>query len=391
MLTSLDLFAGAGGFSLGMQKSGIKVVAAVEHDRFAALTYKANHFSSVLHERDILTISDFEIAQMFGGVDIIFGGPPCQGFSVAGPAQYGLTDSRNELLFEFLRFARIIKPQFIVVENVKGVLNGRIGSRRGALTLLGEALKEVGYTYQIKRVMASKWGVPQRRERVFLLCRKHGKFLTTLLDVPPCIPQVSAWEAMSDLPQIVAGSAQELAYAYRCDPQNSFQRYVREGSESVQNHEPMRHSQRILQRLSAIKAGQSLKDVSSEFGQRKRNSDDIDKTVRYKMNCYRLEPDIPAITLPANFQTIHVHPFLDRMLTAREGARLQGFPDQYVFSGPRTLMSRKLLEREGRSNEIGLSQYNQIGNAVPPPVGMAIGMQILSSLSAERPNVARSA
>ena len=385
MLTALDLFSGAGGFSLGFCQAGLNVVAAIESDRFAAETYRNNHRDTQLLERDVTGLNDSEILRLFAGVEVLFGGPPCQGFSVAGPAQYKKSDNRNHLIFEFERFARILKPRFIVVENVKGIVNGRIGKKRGALSVLSDALRAHGYLCEVVVVRASDFSVPQTRERVFLFAHREDSSIsfTNLLKNRREPAVVSSWDALSDLLPLTAGEGIDGDQRYAQRPGNQFQVRVRQNSEAVRNHVAMKHTKRIIERLKVIGPGQSLKDVGAEYGQRKRNSQDVDVTKRYKMNCFRIDPLAPAITLPANFQTIHVHPFQDRMLTAREGARLQSFPDDYIFYGPRTLMSRKLLEREGRHDEIGLSQYNQIGNAVAPRVAFAIGTALLEAANHE--------
>ncbi|WP_159811035.1 DNA cytosine methyltransferase [Litoreibacter roseus] len=385
MLTALDLFSGAGGFSLGIGWAGIEVVAAIEHDRFAAETYRKNHRNTQFFQRDVAGLSDKEIKSHFDGVEVLFGGPPCQGFSVAGPSQYNKSDERNRLIFEFERYARVLSPRFIVVENVKGVVNGRLGKRRGALTMLSDALSVLGYRCEITVVRASNFLVPQTRERVFLFAHREDSSLgfERLLEKRRTPDVVASWEALSDLPPLGAGEGIDGAQKYFKKAGNQFQNWARKNSSEVRNHMAMKHTKRIIERLQVIDPGQSLKDVSTKYGQRKRNSQDVDVTKRYKMNCFRIDPAGPSITLPANFQTIHVHPFQDRMLTAREGARLQSFPDDYVFYGPRTLMSRKLLEREGRQDEIGLSQYNQIGNAVAPRVAFAIGAALVEASNQE--------
>lgn len=385
MLSALDLFAGAGGFSLGLHNAGLSVVGAIEQDRFAAETYRKNHSGTSIIEDDITNISDSKVRSSYSGVDVLFGGPPCQGFSVAGPSQYGKSDPRNHLIFQFERFAKILKPRFIVVENVKGAVNGRLGRKRGALNALSDALSDLGYFTDLITLRAADFGVPQTRERVFLI----AQFDEPLVELAHSISsqrdsqELSALDAISDLPSVQSGEGIDGPVPYKTAPTNRYQIWAREGSKTVSNHVAMKHTPRIIERLKAIRPGQSLKDVGKEHGQRRRNSQEIDTTKRYKMNCYRLDPTSPAITLPANFQTIHVHPTLDRMLTAREGARLQSFPDSYVFCGPRTLMSKKLLEREGRHSEIGLSQYNQIGNAVAPKVAKALGFALQKQVLGE--------
>jgi DNA (cytosine-5)-methyltransferase 1 len=180
-------------------------------------------------------------------------------------------------------------------------------------------------------------------------------------------------DALSDLPIVESGTGSEDAVAYPCPPRNAFQRLMRRGSKGVHNHVSMRHAERSLQRFRAIKPGQSLVHAPPELGQRARNSGELDARPRFKMNNTRLRLDRPSAGITACYQGTFLHPTLHRVLTAREGARLQSFPDSFIFSGPRTLMSRKLLQREGREDEIGLSQYNQVGNAVPPLLARAVG------------------
>ena len=141
----------------------------------------------------------------------------------------------------------------------------------------------------------------------------------------------------------------------------------------------MKHTKRLIQRFEQIPQGGSLLDVPAEYGQRERNGSGLDVKKRYKTNNQRLDPNKVSNIITASFQSTFVHPYLNRNLTAREGARLQSFPDSFIFCGPRTLMSKSLLIKENRLDEIGLSQYNQIGNAVPPRMAYAVGKALVES------------
>ncbi|CAE6768496.1 Modification methylase HaeIII [Paraburkholderia nemoris] len=367
--SALDLFSGAGGFSLGAQMAGIDVVGSIELDRFASETYEAN-FPNVLHrQKSIADCSSSWLKRHFSGVDLVIGGPPCQGFSVAGPAQYGIKDERNGLILEMARVIGTIKPKFAVLENVRGILAGRLSRGDSALAAYIESLKSLGYSSTIFDLNAADFGTPQLRRRIFVVSSTDEALL------PSYIPTdfgegkqswVRSIDALSDLPSLGPGEGNDELIVYPKAPESLYQKKIRRGSRGVVNHLAMKHTPRIVARLAEIAVGGSMRDVAPEHGQRMRNTGEIDAGQRYKMNCTRINPEMPSLALPANFQTIHVHPYENRMLTAREGARIQGFPDSFVFKGPRTLMSKKLLIREGRENEIGLSQYNQIGNAVPP-------------------------
>jgi DNA (cytosine-5)-methyltransferase 1 len=377
MLTFVDLFSGAGGFTLGLCEAGLTPVGAVECDRFAAATYRHNFPTHTLLERDIQKIASKSIRSAFGGVDVVVAGPPCQGFSVAGPSQYGKIDPRNKLLLEVFRFVKLLKPRFFVVENVKGILSGKLSKRTNALQVFAEAADQVGYSCKIFTLQAADFGVPQWRERVFLIGARDAKALPQSVGHK----ELKGWRtvsmALSDLPLIDSGQGTETHVAYSKKPANPFQKWLRSGSSGVANHVAMKHTPRLLSRFEKIPVGGSLVDVPAEHGQRVRNGHKLDVRQRFKMNNQRLDPSRVSLAVTASFQSNFVHPHLHRNLTAREGARLQSFPDRFYFCGPRTLMSKTLLLREGRKHEIGLSQYNQIGNAVPPLLAKAIGELLL--------------
>jgi DNA (cytosine-5)-methyltransferase 1 len=383
MITSLDLFSGAGGFTLGLKNAGIKTIGAIELDRFASQTFRANFPDIPHYQADINEYGDSDIKRHFMGVDIITGGPPCQGFSVAGPSQYGKIDLRNNLILEMYRFASILQPSLVILENVKGILNGKLSPTKKALDEYINKMNIIGYKTKIFVLKTSEFGIPQGRERVFIFAAKNPALIP--LEIPGEFVEGkkakrTVGEALEDLPIIGSGEGIEGPVPYPVDAITEYQKWLRKGSPGVYNHVAMKHTKRLIERFRHIGVGQSLKDVSAKHGQRARNGQELDTRQRFKMNNQRLDPNGISTAITASFQSNFIHPLLHRNLTAREGARLQSFPDHFIFCGPRTLMSKTLLEREGRHEEIGLSQYNQIGNAVPPLLAESIGKTILNQM-----------
>ncbi len=366
----IDLFAGCGGLSTGFEMAGYKIPLAVEKDEWASETYKYNHPDTKVVTDDITKVMDLDslLEDKEIVIDGIIGGPPCQGFSLSGNRDK--KDPRNSLFMEFVRFVKHFKPRFFVMENVTGILSMQ--------TKAGELVKEViireyqnaGYHVEIFTLNAAEFGVPQSRVRVFFIgLREDIEYNRDKIEPKGFLfgdNQITIEQAIMDLPQIEAGGGEEVQ-AYRCKAQNAYQRWVRTGSKEVRNHIAMRHTARLIERFSHIGYGQSVADVSEEFQQRQRGAADKISGKVYSQNNMRPYPDKPSPTVPASFQSNFVHPYINRNYTAREGARLQSFPDTYVFCGKRTTMSW----------EKNLSQYQQIGNAVPPLLAKGIGESIL--------------
>jgi DNA (cytosine-5)-methyltransferase 1 len=321
------------------------------------------------------------------GVDVIVGGPPCQGFSVAGSTQYGMADPRNELFYWFLHWVEILQPKIALIENVPTILS-KVQRGSTVLDAVRERLGRFGYGVAAQILNAADFGAPQARRRAFIVATAPG--------VRFCFPQpthVSAsrddlfgsrelhttvWDAIGDLPQINSGEGTDELVPYKNEATTDYQRHAREGSHGVQNHIAMRHTSRLIERFKVIRPGQALKDAPPEHGQIAKFTGERSKKP-FGYNNYRLDPNLPAPTIPASFQSLFLHPFLHRNLTAREAARLMGFRDAFVFKGKRTTMSW----------EKHLSQYNQIGNAVCPPVGEAIGRSVAEALDRADRKVAR--
>jgi DNA (cytosine-5)-methyltransferase 1 len=397
MLKVIDLFAGAGGFGYGFQLADYSICCSIEIDHWAADTLRENKpISSIVIEDNIRNYqSERDISDACGGItpDVIIGGPPCQGFSVAGSAlRKDPKDPRNSLFKDFARWVKYLQPSIFIMENVKGILTQRNVNREKVIDIIEKTFLDIGYPIEIWILNAAEYGVPQFRERVFLVGNRLGKVFgrparTHLLNVsgknkkeifsetknePPAI---SVWDAISDLPVIAAGEGKECQL-YTKKPENEYQKLMRGSQEVLYNHVAMKHSLRMVERFKQIQWKQSVSHVSEEYRARKRNGNGESSNIVYSSNNRRMHPFHPSYTIPAQFYSSFIHPYEHRNITAREAARLQSFPDSYRFKGERTVISSKLLKQFGRSHKNYLSQYNQVGNAVPPLLAKAIASHI---------------
>ena len=378
---ALDLFAGCGGLSLGLRKAGFEVVAACEMDRWAAQTYAFNHPDTLLLQQDARDVPLATWRDYRGEVDLLAGGPPCQGFSVHGRRQYGEVPSLNTLPEVFLDVVEQMQPRAVLLENVAGFRTAHLRPGVPALGYVLDRLKKLRYVAEWRLIQATDFGVPSLRSRLFVIAFRlpwtgmaRSPF-ERLRATPSRQGYGGCLDAISDLPRIDAGEGLEEPQPYGSRPLNAFQARMRISSAGASNHVAMRHSPALVARFASIRPGGSSYLLPG-----------AGVTV-YKSNNQRLVASQPSLCITANFQSNYIHPLLHRNLTAREAARLMTFPDSFVFKGKRTLMSRAFLERHGRADEAGLSQYNQIGNAVPPDLAAAVARAIRDSLP-ERANLA---
>jgi len=364
----IDLFAGCGGLSTGFGWAGFRSILANERDAWASETFSRNHLETKVITEDIRQISDPKalVREVLPDEPLlgIIGGPPCQGFSLSGTRDP--KDPRNSLFTEFLRFADALKPKFFVLENVLGIRSLRLRSGRLAEGVIVSEAERLGFNVTVIQLNAANYGVPQTRNRVFFVGISSAIPFVPQRLIPPAThrgrEQVTVWQAISDLPRIESGEKGD-GPNYATPAKNAYQSWARRGSPGVRNHEAMRHTQRLIDRFKVIQVGQSVDDVPAEHGQRRRGSPDALSGKSFGQNNMRVDPDKPAPTVAASFQSNFIHPTLHRNFTAREAARLQSFPDHYQFLGSRTTMSW----------EKNLSQYQQIGNAVPPLLAKALG------------------
>jgi len=342
---ALDLFAGAGGASEGMEQAGYDVVAANEINQHAALTYKFNHPKTNLIVKDVkrLTVKELQITNK---IDLFFAGLPCQGFSNAGKKDKN--DNRNYLFHEVIRLAKEIKPRYVLIENVSGLLADR---NRRFFTSIQSSLTKLGYHVSHRLFDVSDFGIPQKRKRVLILAstEKDTELSSFILKK---YRKTSVKAAIDDLAFLTQGSADE----YLKLPRTSYQRIVRGDQKRLLNHETAIHSRKVIRRFTLLKEGQVMKSALPRSHTKK----------IYAIKLNSLEPAPTITTMPDDY----IHYGLSRTLTVREMARLQSFRDSYLFLGPRTT--------GGKIRRFSVPQYTQVGNAVPPMFMEPIAIWLLS-------------
>lgn len=321
----IDLFCGAGGLSLGFDQAGFENVFSVEFNADFAKTYKRNFPGHHLIIEDVRDISDEKMDELVRGktVDVIIGGPPCQGFSIAGnPGRTFLQDDRNELFKEFVRFVSYIKPKVFVMENVAAMATHLKGK---TILAIVEAFEQAGMGYKIKWEVLNSvhYGVAQERRRIVIVGVRQD--LDTEFSYPEKEEKIyTIKDVIDDLPALESGETSDIP-----------------------NHTAMKHSKQMLYKMSFVKDGGDRMDIPEDI---RPQSGDIRKYIRYNSQK-------PSVCVTGDMRKIF-HYEQNRALTARELARIQSFPDEFVF--------------EGTSIQI----QQQIGNAVPPRLANKIALQV---------------
>lgn len=337
-LTVIDLFSGCGGMSLGLEKAGYDILYANDLNSDALKTYKHNFPHVLVEQGDIANIEPKEVAHKINQnhVDVIVAGAPCQGFSTSGKRDPN--DPRSKLFLHIIKFLKTFKPKIFVMENVSGLLSMDNGNTMK--NILNEFSKS-GYHVTHKILSSSDFGVPQMRNRVFIIGSSIPIDHEKIFPIPESSKLISVKEAISDLDFIQLGDSSNT---YSIAPQTKYQKTMRGNSKNLHNHESANHSQKIQDRFSLVRPGTDGRNTL-------KNSDTS------KRDFYRLHPDKASrtvTTLPEDF----IHYEKNRIPTVRELARIQSFPDSFVFYGPRTT--------GGKQRKFSCPQYTQIGNAVPP-------------------------
>jgi DNA (cytosine-5)-methyltransferase 1 len=400
-LEVLDLFAGAGGFGLGFRLADekYKVICSLEIDKWAVDTLKANNVEKqkIIQE----DIRNFQTKEQIRSAcpskpDVIIGGPPCQGFSYAGPLK-DPKDPRNSLFKNYVQWVGVLQPKVFVMENVRGLLTGKNEKGEKVIEIIKSAFQAIGYTVNIWELNAANYGVPQNRERIFIIGNKFGltisepaitHYLPTekkeLNGKTKTLKQaISVIKAIGDLPKLKAGEGKEEV-EFNAKPRTDYQKASRGHMAMLYNHVTMDHTSRVVERYEQILNGLSMEEIPQELQVRKRNGNGELSHREYNSNYRHLKPNMVSYTIPASFYSNFVHPIQPRNITSREAARLQSFPDSYIFKGKRTQISSKLLKQQGRDDENYLSQYNQIGNAVPPLLAKAIATRVFEFIEETR-------
>ena len=344
----LDLFCGAGGFSYGMDKNPhFQTLVALDFDEKAAETFKRNMPQAEVLVGDITDISVKEKVIDLSkkiGINMIIGGPPCQGYSMKGK-KLGLKDPRNFLFREYLNLVGELQPEVFVIENVKGLLLASNGWFKEEIL---KAIEELGYSVEYGVLNAEDFGVPQSRERAIFICTKRKKIT---LPVPVEGKRTTVRDAISDLSYLESGEG-ELEQEYITEPQTDYQRLMRYGSKKLYNHKASNHKQVAIDKLKLIPPEQGKEFLPSE----------MHGNQKFKTTWGRLKWDDVSPTIDTRFDAssngTNNHPYLNRAITPREAARIQSFDDNFIFYGSKVYVRR------------------QIGNAVPPLLAKAIADQI---------------
>uniref|UniRef100_UPI004025B099 DNA cytosine methyltransferase n=1 Tax=Parabacteroides distasonis TaxID=823 RepID=UPI004025B099 len=391
MVRCIDLFAGAGGLSEGLSEAGFHCLFANEIMPIYAQTYARNHVGTKVLTSDIRTVDAYDILQNLGikrgELDLIAGGPPCQGFSINAPIR-SKEDSRNHLFREYLRFVDAFAPRAILIENVPGLVSFEKGATLHAII---EALADLGYGADVRILGAAYYGIPQMRWRTIIIGFRGKEVPTEAFPSPlfhaPIRPNFTTTfdgkqlvklptsenlakfttieEAIGDLPPLKCGEKGDAVKDYFIGPQCEYQQMMRIGSGGVYNHESPRLSETNLKRMKYIKPGGNWTDIPYDLlpkGMQKARKSD--HTMRYG----RVHPNGLASTILTKCDPhwgAYFHYSQDRSFTVREAARIQSFPDHYVFYGNTA------------------EQFAQVGNAVPPLLAKAIGLSIINLLKQE--------
>lgn len=344
--TVIDLFCGCGGLSKGFLDAGYKVLLGIDSDQAALKTYNANIRTGKGISLDLFDFSFAEkIGEMLrGGVDVVVAGPPCQGFSLTGPRQFD--DDRNRLYLAVFEAVRVLRPKAFVIENVKGMktlYNGEIKDE------IVRRFQELGYSLPEPRLLsAADYGVPQIRERLFFVGLRND-LGTFEYPRPTHTPSsyVTCHEAIGDLPALADGLGTEHG-EYAAAPETDYQRRMRGQRDTLSNHVATRHTEYVKSVIRQVPEGGNHKDLPPGVGESR----------RFNEAWTRYHGSRPSRTIDTGHRN-HFHYRYDRVPTIRENARLQSFPDDFVFLGTRTQQNR------------------QVGNAVPPMLAEALAKQLL--------------
>lgn len=323
VLSYIDLFSGAGGFSLGFDNKGFQNIFSIDIEPSFCETYKYNFPNHKLIEKDISLVSDEEIKYLkkVEDVDVIIGGPPCQGFSLAGNiGRKFIEDPRNRLFKEFVRIVKIVNPKFFVMENVARLYNHNKGETRKEII---SDFEKLGYKVECKILNSADYGVPQVRKRIIFIGSRDNR----KIEFPKKTTEkyLTVKEAIQNYPALSAGE-----------------------ESIIPNHTAMAHSVQMLEKMSYISDGGNRNEIPVNI---RPKTGDVRKYIRYKS-------DEPSVCVTGDMRKIF-HYEQNRALTVRELAKLQSYPDDFIFKGTK------------------ISQQQQVGNSVPPKMAEAIASVII--------------
>ncbi len=344
------MFCGSGGISKGFQSAGYEIAGGIDFDVDSVETFRRNFPKAKSLCADLMQFSDLEIKKEFGRlkIEVVVGGPPCQGFSNANRWQTEKNDPRNKLFFEYLRFVKVLKPKVVVIENVRGMLSKNNGYAQKRII---ELITELGYVVNSSVLNASDFGVPQNRYRAF--------FVAIRSDVS-CIPfdfkdlkrsrPVDVKDAIGELYKFEKNLKEDLKL--ETPPSSEYRKYLRSKSGKILNHQVIYPAELTQERISHVKQGGNWQEIPKKLFPNNRSN-------RHSSAFKRLDEKDFSVTIDTgNAHSNYFHPIYNRIPTVREAARIQSFPDDFVFIGSRT------------------SQYRQVGNAVPPLLAKALAAHL---------------
>lgn len=351
----LDLFCGCGGLSEGFRLAGFDIMGGIDFNQSAIDTYKYNFKDATAICADLSKFSDDDISYHYPDLhklDIIIGGPPCQGFSNANRYRSEDEDPRNRLFFEFVKFVDRANPKVVLIENVRGIITNNKGYAKDRIY---EIFEKRGYKVTHRILDASKFGVPQRRLRNFFVMSKtkHVFDFNQLIEKKEI---VTVKEAVGELYNY---DTEGEIITLKQNPSTEYQKYLRREDNKVFNHDARYPAEFVQKRISFVPQGGNWREVPEELWPSKRNN-------RHSSAYKRLKEDDVSCTIDTgNNHSNYFHPLYNRIPTVREAARLQSFNDSFVFLGNRS------------------EQYRQVGNAVPPLLAKAIAKEIKEILDEE--------
>lgn len=344
-MNAIDLFAGCGGLSKGFMDAGYDIIVGVDNDQAALNTFELNHNGAKGLNADLSKHETFDEIKRIAGdrpIDVIIAGPPCQGFSLTGPRNFD--DERNKLYLAVIHMVEEYRPKAFIIENVPGMATLYKGEIKDEIL---RRFRSMGYNIECKILVAADYGVPQMRKRLIFM-GVRSDIGTPSFPEPLFTPDNyrTCRDAISDLPDRMDGIGDEVD-KYSSNPQTEYQRLMRGNCDVLHNHVATNHKQFVIDTIALVPEGGNYKDLPPGWGESR----------KFHMAWTRLNGNTPSRTVDTGHRNVF-HYKLNRIPTVRENARIQSFPDDFVFTGSKTQQSR------------------QVGNAVPPLLGKVLGEQL---------------